>query len=239
MKKLVLLLTAAAFSTGLFAQKTVNDANAQPRTISGSFSSVKVGSAIELILTQSTEEKVVISANNDKVRDRIKAEVVNGELKIWYDNDWGVKMNWGHNDYMRAYVSYKTLNAITASGASNVKFENAWQTTNATLKLSGASSIKADLKADKLNADLSGASQATISGTVNDLDMEASGASTFHGFELRTVNSNIEAHGASTAQVSTEKEIKVEASGASTVRYKGEAVIRDIKVSGASSVKKA
>ena len=240
MKKLFFTMIAAAglcFS-GL-AQKNVNDPNAEVRAISGSFSAIKVGNAIELILTESNEEKVVVSANEPKVRDRIKAEITNGELKIYYDNDWGVKINWSRNDYMRVYVSYKTLNSVKASGASSVRFENDWQTDNATLKLSGASSFKATIKANKLDADLSGASQATVSGTAGALSMEASGASTFHGFDLNTTNSSLEVHGASTAHVQTDKEIKVEASGASTVRYKGNAVIRDIKVSGASSVKKA
>lgn len=233
------MIAAAGLCFSGLAQKTVNDPNAEARTISGSFSAVKVGSAIELILTESNEEKVVVSANEPKVRDKIKAEISNGELKIYYDNDWGVKINWTRNDYMRVYVSYKTLNSVKASGASSVKFENDWKAGNATLKLSGASSFKATLKADKLDAELSGASMATVSGSVSSLSMEATGASTFHGFELNTINSDLEVHGASSAHVQTDKEIKVEASGASTVRYKGNAVIRDIKVSGASSVKKA
>ncbi len=240
MKKLILLTVAAtALCFSSFAQKTVNDPNAQTRTVSGSFSAVKVGSAIELILTQGSEEKVVVSANDTRIRDRIKTEVKDGELKIYYDSDWGVKINWTRNDYMRVYVSYKTLNAVHASGASSVKFETTWQSSNAKLKLSGASSFKGELKADKLEADLSGASVATFSGTVKSLDLEANGASSFHGYDLNTENSKVDVSGASTAQVQTEKEINVEASGASTVRYKGNAVIRDIKVSGASSVKKA
>ena len=99
--------------------------------------------------------------------------------------------------------------------------------------------MKVEIVADKLTADLSGASEMTVSGTAKELSMEGSGASSFHGFDLSTQNSDVDVSGASTAHVQTEKEIKVEASGASSVRYKGNAVIREIKSTGASSIQKS
>jgi len=38
-------------------------------------------------LTQSNEEAVAVSAKDTKYRERIRTEVKDGVLKIWYDND--------------------------------------------------------------------------------------------------------------------------------------------------------
>ena len=76
----------------------------------------------------------------------------------------------------------------------------------------------------------------TISGKASNLDIDASGASAFKGFELMTESCNAEASGASDIKITVSKEISAQASGASDVRYKGGAAIREIKSSGSSSV---
>jgi hypothetical protein len=48
----------------------------------------------------------------------------------------------------------------------------------------------------------------------------------------------IDASGASSVRVLANKEISAEASGASSIQYKGEAMIKDFNSSGASSVKR-
>ncbi len=70
------------------------------------------------------------------------------------------------------------------------------------------------------------------------LKIDASGASDFKGYDLVTDYCDAEATGASSIQITVNKELSVRAGGASDVHYKGEAVIRYLKTSGASSVSK-
>jgi hypothetical protein len=78
MKKIILslLLIVAAFGS-LFAQKVINDGNAEKRNVSG-FHGVEVGGGIDLYISQG-DEAVAVSASDVKYRDRIKTEV-----KKWY-----------------------------------------------------------------------------------------------------------------------------------------------------------
>ena len=84
--------------------------------------------------------------------------------------------------------------------------------------------------------DLSGASDMTLTGLVGQLNIEASGASDFKGYDLAVDYCNAKASGASDIKITVNKELSAEASGASDVNYKGSGLMRDIKTSGSSSI---
>lgn len=215
----------------------VNDKNAELRTVSG-FHGIHVSNAIDLVIKQGNEEAVVVSAIDEKYRNRIKTEVKNGILRIWFDND-GVKWNWNMGDKkLRAYVSVKNIDIIQASGACDVKIDGNLNGTDLKLSLSGASSFKGNINYVRMIADQSGASDVNISGKVTELNISVSGASDFKGFELITETCMANASGASDIKITVNKDLKVQASGASDVDYKGNAVVSKFSASGASSVRK-
>ena len=232
MKKLgaILLMLLPAM---LMAQKQViNDPNVQPRTI-GSFHAIKVSNAIDLYLSQSDEEALAVSAVKEEFRDHIKTVVEDGVLKISYDDD----ARWFRGSKkLKAYVSFKTLDRLTASGASDVRVNGTLKANDLVISMAGASDFKGAVEANSLNITLGGASDATINGKVGTLKVDANGASDFKGFELVADNCEVEASGASDIKVTVNKELNARASGASDVHYRGEGVIRDLKTSGASSV---
>lgn len=88
MRKSILSFLAVVFCTSVFAQKIINDPNAEKRTVS-SFHGIEVATGIELSLTQGTTEEVAVSAAQPAYRDRIVTKVENGILKIYYDSKAG------------------------------------------------------------------------------------------------------------------------------------------------------
>ena len=115
MKKILLfaLCTVFVFAAGAQDEKVfVNDKNAQPRDVNGPFSAISVSGSIDLYLSQGDEEVVVVSAAETKYRDRIVTEVINGELKIHY-NDKGLSWASGSKN-LKSYVSCKTFNKVSA-----------------------------------------------------------------------------------------------------------------------------
>jgi hypothetical protein len=237
MNKFIVLIVVSFLSLSLFAQKvTVNDANAQVRQVSG-FSGIKVSSAIDLYLSQDDVEAVAVSAAKIEDRDKIRTEVENGVLKIWFDN----KKNFWHNTgnkRLKAYVSFKTLNKLSASGACDVVVNGAINSPGAdfVMDFSGASDFKGEINARTMNVDLSGASDIDIKGKVERLEIEASGASSFNGYGFHTDNCSAHASGASGIKVTVNKELSGKASGASGIYFEGEGMMRDTKTSGASSI---
>src|SRR5580765_3965067 len=103
MRKIALGLFSFLLMTVSFAQnKTYNDKNAQVRDVKN-FHGIKVSNGIHLYLTQGNEEAVAVSASSDEYIRRIKTEVENGVLKIYYDHGMGSWSTDGKN--LRAYVS--------------------------------------------------------------------------------------------------------------------------------------
>jgi len=197
MKKYLLsfVLFVSATSYG-FAQQ-INDPNVELRTAKN-FHAINLSSAFDVFITQSNEESVAVSAADIKDRERIIVEVKNGVLHVGFDSK-GVK--WGNgNKKLKAYISFKQIDALTVSGACDV----------------------------------------FISGTLkaNELTLRQSGASDLKGKDLVTEICDARASGASDIKITVNKELSANASGASDVKYKGSGVIRDIKSSGSSSVRK-
>lgn len=237
MKKIIIALIAIVFTGSIAAQTIINDPDVEVRSISGSFSAIKVSGGIDLYLSQSDQEAVAVSCNKIKYRDHIKAEVKNNTLRIYIDNPGGIHITFG-NVKMKAYVSFKTLQKLEASGASDVKLTGNLDTDNLAIVLSGASDFSGKVTAKDLSVELSGASDAELHGTVTNLSINAQGASSLKGFDLVSENCNAKAQGASDINITVNKELQVSTKGASDVNYKGTAVIKGINASGAGNVNK-
>ncbi|MEJ7739112.1 MAG: head GIN domain-containing protein [Chitinophagaceae bacterium] len=233
-----LMFAAIAMLSGaiLFGQKTIiNDPNAKIRSI-GSFSAIKISGGIDLYLSKGEKEAMAVSAVDVKFRDQIKTSVDNGVLTIWYGNNvW--KMNTG-NRKLKAYVSFRVLNEIVASGASDVFVEGIIDGDALTLNLSGASDFKGKVEVGRLTIEQSGASDATITGKAGRIQVEASGASDLKGYDLETENCRAKASGASDIKITVTGELHATANGASSIYYKGAGVVKESRSSGASSIGK-
>lgn len=241
MKKLKLILLAIVLVSTVGAQNTIiNDANAELRTLNGSFTAIRISGGIDVFLTQGGDEAVAVSASSDKHRDNIRAEVKDGVLNISYGYEDGgkLKIDFGKSRYMRAYVSFKTLEKITVSGACDVQVNGIINVPALDIVLSGASDFKGEVKTNDLQLNISGASDARLSGTVTAATIMASGASDVKGFDLQVENCQVKASGASDINITVNKELSVSATGASDVRYKGNCVIKELHSSGASGVGK-
>jgi hypothetical protein len=94
MQKFLLFILISAFSLNMQAQngKIISDPNAETRNVNG-FHAIKVSGGIDLYLTQGNDEAVAVSAADPDARQRIRAEVENGVLKIYMDNK-GMHWSW-------------------------------------------------------------------------------------------------------------------------------------------------
>ncbi len=239
MKKISLsFLMIAALGSLAFAQKTINDPNAEKRNLTG-FHAVEVADGIDLYLSQG-EESVAVSASEIKFRDKINTEVKDGVLKIWYGNhnsNININIEFG-NRKLKAYVSYKDLDRLSASGGSDVFVDGSIKASTLKVTLSGGSDFEGKVEVSDMKVTASGGSDLKISGSVKNLNIDASGGSDFKGYDLAADICNLEASGGSDIYITINKELTAEASGGSDVYYKGNGSVREVRSSGSSSIKK-
>ena len=259
MKKILFaLLFLVGFVVNAQENKSiVYDENAQQRKVP-SFTAISVSSAIDLYLTQSNKNAVAVSATNDEIRDHIITEVVGGTLiiRLGDKGTWFSWRKWG-NYKTKAYVSIQDINALTASGASNVHLVNTIESPKMRIKLSGASDFKGNIKAgvlmyqltgasdykgeisaNSIDIDGSGASSIELIGKVDDLAIEVSGASTAKLYNLTAKGAILRASGASNIGVTVTEILRANSSGASDINYKGNPNVKESNTSGASSIKR-
>jgi hypothetical protein len=234
MKNLISLVLSGLIVLNASAQKTINDANAVKRNVSG-FHAIQISGGIDLYLSQGNEA-VAVSATSAEHRDRIITVVEDGVLKIWHEPRSGIRIDWG-NYKMRAYVSFKDLDQLRASGGSDVNVEGTIHVDKLDLHISGGSDFKGNVDVIDLSAEASGGSDIKISGRAQKMGVDVSGGSDFIGYELSADFCNVEASGGSDVYITVNKELSASASGGSDVYYKGNGLIRDLKSSG-SNIKK-
>ena len=179
MKKILIALLILLTGNLIAQEKTsiIYDENAVPRKVAA-FNAISVSSAIDLYLTQSNKTEVAVSASNEDIRDHIITEVVGSTLiiRLGEKGTWWSWKKWG-NYKTKAYVSIKDIDAITASGASNIHLVNTLESPKIRIKLSGASDFRGNINAGVLLYNLSGASDYRGEVSANSIDIEANGAS--------------------------------------------------------------
>lgn len=237
MKKIFSFLFLICSASSFAQNKTIiNDKNAEPRSVKG-FHAIKVSDGIDLYLSYG-DEAVAVSASETRYRDRIRTEVDNGVLRIWYDND---NLNQGiftNKRNLRAYVSYKELDAITASAGSDVLVDGTIKSNSLKMKISSGSDFKGNVDVNVLDVDQSSGSDVRMGGRATTVSIEASSGSDFNGYDLITDVCTARCSSGSDINITVNKELKAKASSGSDIHYRGNASLVDVTKSSGGSVRK-
>lgn len=233
---LLVVLTAMMPAWSQVEKNLVHDGNAQVRNAKG-YTDVDVSGAIDLYLSQGTEDAVAVSGNSEEIISRIRTEMRGTTLRIYFDSKGLNWKKWG-NHKMKAYVTFKKLNKIEAAGACNVKVSGKIQQDQLKIEMSGASDFKGDVEVTDLKLEATGASRITVNGISKTMGVNANGASDIRGYNMSADECKVDASGASVVRITVNKELNASASGASVIYYKGEGLIKDINTSGGATIKR-
>lgn len=233
----ILLLSCISLST--FAQdETVNDANAEKRTLTGSFNAITVSDGVDLYLTQGNEESIAVSAADEKVLERFKTEVENGTLKIYFESKG---LTWLHIDKrkLKAYVSFKTLEKLQASSGTSVLIKGVLKVDNLECSVTSGAHFSGQVNIGDMQIDQNSGSTCDITGKADKLKVEVSSGAIFKGYDFAVDFCDAKATSGGGVRVNVTKELAAKANSGGGIRYKGNAVVKDLSVSSGGSVKKA
>ena len=235
-KVLFIVLGCMIFSASMAQGKVVNDPNAQVRQVKG-FNAIKVSTGIHLYLTQGSEEAVAVSASDPEYRDRIKTEVEDGVLKIYYDN-----LNWKHwdigNKKLKAYVSIKQINALKASSGAEVDVDGSLKTPSLNLALSSGANFAGAVETQDLKLEQSSGAEAKISGSASNCKVELSSGGSLRAFDLSTNICDASVSSGGSVDITVQKELIASAHSGGEINYKGTALIREIHTGSGGEVSK-
>ena len=222
----VLILTAGI--------NTSSDDWKKDRTVSG-FTGLSVSSGIDVYLSQGNSEKLTFDVKGVD-EDRVISEVKNGVLKLYIERKGFSGWNLGRSNYVKAYLTFKQLNNLEASGGADVFGQGSLSFKDLNLEASGGSDVKLDLKADDLNVSASGGADAILQGSARTLNANGSGGADLDARKLTVDVCNANSSGGSDVYVNASKELTMKASGGSDIYYYGSAKVLSQSKSGGSDI---
>jgi len=191
-----------------------------------SFNAITVSDAINIKYIVSETPKIVFKGAESDF-DKIEYNITGGTLYI--------KSKGSINNTIRVEISGNKLNGVTTSGASSVKSEDEISSNEFKIDASGASNINLNLAVNKLNLIAGGASDINLKGKAQVAEETITGAVTLKSYNLITDTLSIITSGAATAKIYSNKKLAINATGASTVKFKGEPT--EVSAEGGSSSK--
>jgi hypothetical protein len=203
------------------------------RSISG-FSKVSISDAIESELMFSNKGENVVVEANSSIHQYIITEVISGVLFVRVKRNVEFKSP----PTIRVHITASNLDDIAVSGASSLTLLNDLVAPNVSIDISGASQMSGGIVVDNGSIELSGASRGQFEGAIGSANMDLSGASSLGNLSLSVDNLDIDLSGASSARLRVNNSIDISASGASTLEYLGDAVIKNSNLRGASSIRR-
>lgn len=229
MKTPALTLLLAAASLTSFAQEWKKD-----RSVSG-FTGVSVNSGIDLYLTQGNSEKLTLEVKGFE-EDEVRAEVKNGTLKLYVDRQgsWGI--NWGRNRYVKAYLTFRSLQNLQANGGADVTNQGTLQFNDLNLQANGGADVKLSLKADELNVQANGGADVELRGSARRLNADGNGGADLEASKLTAEVVAARSTGGSDVYVYATKEVSLEASGGADLYYAGPARVNGRRKSGGADI---
>ncbi len=199
------------------------------------FDEIEVSHGIRVHLDASTPNDGTIEiVADDNLHNYIETYVEDRKLVIKL-----VDHTYIRNGTIKVYVDNNTITSLDASGGSRFDCHGEFTNRKLDVSLSGGSRFRGKVDVNEMDVDVSGGSTADIEGICDRFEAECSGGSGVSGYSLTAYDSTLDVSGGSHVEQTVTGTLRVNASGGSSVRYKGSPELRNINTSGGSKVVKA
>ncbi|BFP43058.1 hypothetical protein FGF1_39030 [Flavobacteriaceae bacterium GF1] len=180
-----------------------------------------------------TEERIEIEAN-DNIQSKIRVSQDRNTLKIRLENNVALR----GNATMNAYITTRNISRYRVSGDSSVELGNLLVANTVTVDVLGDSRFYGELDTNNLSVDVKGDSVIDVFGTAGTANVDLSGDSTIKDYDLAVEDLTIDMSGDSSAYLSVNGTIDIDASGDSALNYRGDAEIIRQRLSGDSRIQR-
>ncbi|WP_158797821.1 head GIN domain-containing protein [Pedobacter sp. L105] len=214
----LVLVTLCFTALSLKAQVTKNVAV-------NNFSEVSVSAGIELIIKQGTTESAKIVADQDLVNE-VVVEKTGDRVKVgWRENFH--RDNRTNNTTVKVYITYKRLHDIAASSGSSIKTENILKTDRLNAEVSSGASIDGQIACEDFDLRTSSGASADLNGAIKNLTLQASSGSSVDALGLTAQYGRVITSSGASIKVNVSKSLETNTSSGSSIRYKGDPMLKD------------
>ena len=213
MKKYLAVLSVIVLFAFSACQKFAGEPVTKDFSVSGAYTELEVEDAFDVTVSDAADVVTITAGEN--VMPKVVVEVVDNTLRIRIKN----KVNF-YGGEMKAIVPYNAnLTSVDLSGASSFRSEYGLEGQKVEVELTGASDFHGNIDADEVDIDLSGASDFFDDVLADEIDIDLTGSSHIKG--------HVEA-----------LDLDLDLSGASDATFEGQVGTLKMSLVGASDIKK-
>ncbi|MFZ6012520.1 MAG: head GIN domain-containing protein [Bacteroidota bacterium] len=226
---LLLYLVSALVLTGCYREDPGPIQETEKQFSVKDFDRLEMGDAFQITVRQGDYFEIKTRGDRRNIDDLIVTKQ-GSTLVIRFDSNRSRQ----HDTYIE--ITMPTFVGAHFSGSSDSKVTGFDDLESLDFTLSGASTCQLDIDAPNVDLDVSGASYLNLRGTGEELKADISGASVLKAFNFPVTHANLYVSGASDGNVTVSDQLRVTATGASVVIYRGNPSVTS-EVSGSSSVR--
>ncbi len=229
-KFILVTLTALLFaSCNQNSIKGSGNVTIENRRIEGTFKSVEVSNAIDLVIEQADNTAISVEAD-DNLQKHITTKVENGVLIVWCD--YNSFLNIGSK---KVIVKMPIIEELSASSAATISNSNTLKSENISIRTSSAAMINIKLKSDNIHCKSSSGSSITLEGLALNLEAISSSGSSINADSLLVNDVTTKSSSGSTISVHPIVSLNAKASSGSNISYENQPkTIRKLVHSGGS-----
>lgn len=237
MKALKIIAICLLTFTAVSCQINLNRVNGNGNVVTEErnvreFDRVKGSAGLQVILTEGTENKVVVEAD-ENLMEIIETYVDDGMLRI------GVDGNIGRSSSKRVYVTYKTsLNEVRASSGSHVIVKNEIKSEDLTLDASSGAMLEASVFSKNLYLEASSGANVDVTGKAKDVRSKASSGAYINAENLLSATCNARASSGGHIKVNVKDNLEAKASSGGQIDYYGDPSVKSSSKNFSGDVRK-
>lgn len=206
--------------------------NSEERSV-GDFSGIKSSEGIDVYLKKGTKESVRVEVSGTSLSN-VLTEVSGDFLKIHMrENRYRGNVN------VKVYVTYVSINKISASSASNVYSQGPIKASRLSIGASSAASIEIAVEVGSIDVSTSSAADIELEGIAQQAEYEASSAGEIDADDLKAEKVRASASSAGSIRVWVSEDFVGRASSGASIRYRGSPTKSNTDASSGGSVRKS
>ena len=192
------------------------------------FTGIHASAGIDVTLKQGDFNVEVVADEN--LHEYIIVEKDGSVLKI------GSERNIYRAKSKVVHVTLPELTKIKISSAGDVESKNDFECDDLDISISSAGDLNLGVDADYIDISISSSGDCDLWGSANSLDANLSSAGDLNAYELEAEFVDVRVSSAGDASVTATKEIRMSASSAGNINYKGDARVEKSSTSSAGSI---
>lgn len=201
------------------------------------FDKVEVRGNFDVFIKEGTEYSVELKGRDENLKKSFVRKF-DDVLEIDTESkEWESIKDLKRSNKVKVYITMPGISKLEGSGATDFTVES-FKYKDLEIKLSGGSSVDINIaEAEDIKMDLDGASSVTVQGDAKYLDADLTAAARLKAYDLKLESAKIETKDASSARVTVRNSLEANASGISSIKYKGDPEVQ-INEDGLSNVKR-